>query len=144
MVKPSESQKLLKQVNSLKDVMLPDEFYAVPKNLVSILNSLKSSPLRDTIVAIGKYKANGAEFSESAFLKPYENGGKPFKSTILFNHPFFCSKCGKGEGEFTCTIMSLDKNLSISFSGVDFHRVEKHNENFPQAKVDILKKILEK
>jgi hypothetical protein len=144
MVKQVESIKLLKQVNSLKEISLPDEFYAVPKELVSVLNSLKSSPLRDTLVAIGKYKAKGAQFSESDFLKPFENGGKPFKSTILFNHPFFCSKCGKGEGEFTCIIMSLGKNLSVSISGVDFHRVEKHKEEFPPTKLDVLKKIFEK
>jgi hypothetical protein len=139
-----ESKKLLKQINSLKEISLPDEFFAVPKELVSVLNSLKSAPLKDRLVAIGKYKAKGGQFSESEFLKAFENGGKPFKSTILFNHPFFCSKCGKGEGEFTCSIMSFDSNLSVSLSGVDFHRVEKHGEDFPVAQLAVLRKIFEK
>jgi hypothetical protein len=139
-----ESKKFLNQINSLKEVLLPDEYYAVPKELVSILNSLRSAPLKDRLIAVGLYKSKGAEFSPADFIRPFENGGAPFKSTVFFNHPFFCSKCGKGEGEFTCTIMSLSKNLSVSLSGVDFHRVEKHGEEFPPVKLEVLRKIFEK
>ncbi len=142
MVRVLNSKELLGKINSLNEVLLPDEYYAVPKELGSVLNSLKSAPIRDQLAAIGLFNAKGGKFVVKDYLAPFENGKKPFKSTIFFNHPFFCNECNNGSGEFTCTIVSLDKNLSVSFSGIDFHRVEVHGEDFPPVKIDILRKIL--
>lgn len=128
-----ESQKLARQIQELKQIPLPDEWY--PAKGASLAERFEA-----TAQAM-RGQSNQAPATRELIAR-YENNGQPFAHTVWLNQPLPCRKCTQaGAGGFHA-VASVRRGLTVTVSAAEMHEVTNHQGSFPNDKLELLKKIL--
>lgn len=127
------SARLAKQIQSLKELELPDEWeYA------------KGDTLADRFEATAKLmRAKDAQApSGKKLMARFDNRGQPFLHSVWLNKPLHCTLCKTAGAQGWFTVMSVARGLSLSISSAEWHAVTAHGQSFPAEKLAVLKRIL--
>jgi hypothetical protein len=130
----AESARLAKQMQTLKELALPDEWYSAEGATLAAHFDAAAKAMR----AKDPQAPSGPQL-----MARFENGGKPFIHSVWFFHPLRCPKCNQGGSNGFQTVMSVRLGLYVRITAGEMHAVTAHGDAFPSDKLALLKKILD-